>query len=162
MPASVTADDCAVAAMCRFFFSPGMPRCADSSTKKRAHPDLNQGPADLQSAALTTELCTHLIISPDSFYLGDAEIFANPCKINFVLLWRSAACRQIDDVHACMQHSNACMVHVLHVFKTLSGTILLLPIIECKRRDPTKRSGCKTSNTPSSYRTGDLLRSLKS
>ena len=23
----------------------------------RAHPDLNQGPADLQSAALTTELC---------------------------------------------------------------------------------------------------------
>ena len=25
----------------------------------RAHPDLNQGPADLQSAALTTELCTH-------------------------------------------------------------------------------------------------------
>ena len=27
---------------------------------KRAHPDLNQGPADLQSAALTTELCTHM------------------------------------------------------------------------------------------------------
>ena len=26
----------------------------------RAHPDLNQGPADLQSAALTTELCTHM------------------------------------------------------------------------------------------------------
>ena len=26
--------------------------------QKRAHPDLNQGPADLQSAALTTELCT--------------------------------------------------------------------------------------------------------
>ena len=26
----------------------------------RAHPDLNQGPADLQSAALTTELCTHV------------------------------------------------------------------------------------------------------
>ncbi len=25
----------------------------------RAHPDLSQGPADLQSAALTTELCTH-------------------------------------------------------------------------------------------------------
>ena len=30
---------------------------------KRAHPDLNQGPADLQSAALTTELCTHIAIS---------------------------------------------------------------------------------------------------
>ena len=29
----------------------------------RAHPDLNQGPADLQSAALTTELCTQW--SPD-------------------------------------------------------------------------------------------------
>jgi hypothetical protein len=28
--------------------------------KRRAHPDLNQGPADLQSAALTTELCTHV------------------------------------------------------------------------------------------------------
>ena len=27
----------------------------------RAHPDLNQGPADLQSAALTTELCTRCI-----------------------------------------------------------------------------------------------------
>ena len=27
---------------------------------QRAHPDLNQGPADLQSAALTTELCTRL------------------------------------------------------------------------------------------------------
>ena len=26
----------------------------------RAHPDLNQGPADLQSAALTIELCTQL------------------------------------------------------------------------------------------------------
>ena len=26
----------------------------------RAHPDLNQGPADLQSATLTTELCTHV------------------------------------------------------------------------------------------------------
>ena len=28
--------------------------------QKGAHPDLNQGPADLQSAALTTELCTRL------------------------------------------------------------------------------------------------------
>ena len=27
-------------------------------TRQRAHPDLNQGPADLQTAALTTELCT--------------------------------------------------------------------------------------------------------
>ena len=29
------------------------------SSLQRAHPDLSQGPADLQSAALTTELCTH-------------------------------------------------------------------------------------------------------
>ena len=29
--------------------------------KRRAHPDLNQGPADLQSAALTTELYNHAI-----------------------------------------------------------------------------------------------------
>ena len=33
-----------------------------SLQKKRAHPDLNQGPADLQSAALTTELCTHMTV----------------------------------------------------------------------------------------------------
>ena len=30
---------------------------------ERAHPDLNQGPADLQSAALATELCTLLLAS---------------------------------------------------------------------------------------------------
>ena len=30
-------------------------------TAKRAHPDLNQGPAHLQSAALTTELCTQMM-----------------------------------------------------------------------------------------------------
>jgi hypothetical protein len=30
-----------------------------SLPERRAHPDLNQGPADLQSAALATELCTH-------------------------------------------------------------------------------------------------------
>ena len=28
---------------------------------RRAHPELNQGPADLQSAALTTELYTHIM-----------------------------------------------------------------------------------------------------
>ena len=33
---------------------------------ERAHPDLNQGPADLQSAALTTELCTHIPIVLES------------------------------------------------------------------------------------------------
>ena len=31
-----------------------------SKSQKRAYPDLNQGPADLQSAALTTELYTHV------------------------------------------------------------------------------------------------------
>ena len=30
-----------------------------SLPERRAHPDLNQGPADMQSAALATELCTH-------------------------------------------------------------------------------------------------------
>ena len=34
---------------------------AQDGLQQRAHPDLNQGPADLQSAALTTELCTHLL-----------------------------------------------------------------------------------------------------
>ena len=37
------------------------PRAFDGNARKRAHPDLNQGPADLQSAALTTELCTHIL-----------------------------------------------------------------------------------------------------
>ena len=32
-------------------------------TMERAHPDLNQGPADLQSAALATELCTRVVAS---------------------------------------------------------------------------------------------------
>ena len=39
-------------------------KVVDSEIKKsgkiRADPDLNQGPADLQSAAPTTELCTQL------------------------------------------------------------------------------------------------------
>ena len=33
-------------------------------TTQRANPDLSQGPADLQSAALTTELLTHLRTNP--------------------------------------------------------------------------------------------------
>ena len=33
---------------------------SERASHRRAHPDLNQGPADLQSAALTTELCTHM------------------------------------------------------------------------------------------------------
>ena len=40
---------------------------------KRAHPDLNQGPADLQSAALITELCTQLSANP----LGIHEEFSH-------------------------------------------------------------------------------------
>ena len=36
------------------------PLASGSKGAKRAHSDLNQGPADLQSAALTTELCTQL------------------------------------------------------------------------------------------------------
>ena len=34
----------------------------------RAHPDLSQGPADLQSAALSTELCTHVFIACSCTY----------------------------------------------------------------------------------------------
>jgi hypothetical protein len=37
-----------------------MNRVPGNGLERRAHPDLNQGPADLQSAALTTELCTHV------------------------------------------------------------------------------------------------------
>ena len=37
-------------------------------SSKRAHPDLNQGPADLQAAALTTELCTQMTLTTASFH----------------------------------------------------------------------------------------------
>ena len=37
---------------------------------KRAHPDLNQGPADLQSAALTTELCTQMSVEVELLKFG--------------------------------------------------------------------------------------------
>ena len=36
-------------------------RAHQCSVRMSAHPDLNQGPADLQSAALTTELCTQML-----------------------------------------------------------------------------------------------------
>ena len=45
-------------ALVRFQFS--MFADGVACVQERAHPDLNQGPADLQSAALTTELCTQL------------------------------------------------------------------------------------------------------
>ena len=41
----------------------GTDRARSKGAIKRAHPDLNQGPADLQSAALTTELCTQCLHS---------------------------------------------------------------------------------------------------
>ena len=41
-----------------------------ATVPKRAHPDLNQGPADLQSAALTTELCTHWLVTSDKMGTG--------------------------------------------------------------------------------------------
>ena len=47
---------------CFYVLGKSTPPCTSNSSihhPKRAHPDLNQGPADLQSAALTTELCTH-------------------------------------------------------------------------------------------------------
>ena len=52
--------------------------------QKRAHPDLNQGPADLQSAALTTELCwiidfkalSRLYKSPLSSVLSSSSLFS--------------------------------------------------------------------------------------
>ena len=37
---------------------PGVSRARSRLISKRAHPDLNQEPADLQSVALTTDLCT--------------------------------------------------------------------------------------------------------
>ena len=45
-------------AACSWDRSWGPTRPSQAIRTRRAHPDLNQGPADLQSAALTTELCT--------------------------------------------------------------------------------------------------------
>ena len=43
--------------------------------QERAHPDLNQGPADLQSAALATELCTHALwCAAVGFYVHESEV----------------------------------------------------------------------------------------
>ena len=44
--------------------------CAPAQEGTRAHPDLSQGPADLQSTALTTELCTHLLMLSASLTYG--------------------------------------------------------------------------------------------
>ena len=42
--------------------------------QQSAHPDLNQGPADLQSAAVTTELCARLDIKNRScLFMGPAQ-----------------------------------------------------------------------------------------
>ena len=53
---------------------------------KRAHPDLNQGPADLQSAALTTELCTHMR-GHDSI-----SAFLHLHKLLQMLAWEVSGC----------------------------------------------------------------------
>ena len=37
----------------------------------RAHPDLNQGPADQQSAALTTELCTQMMKGNNCLWINE-------------------------------------------------------------------------------------------
>ena len=51
---------------------------------ERAHPDLSQGPADLQSAALTTDLCTQLHSvtrpSPLQAYLQRARYMLLPVQ----------------------------------------------------------------------------------
>ena len=53
-----------------------MVNICNMSANERAHPDSSQGPADLQSAALATELCTHTI----SFRIvGYTSIF-NGCE----------------------------------------------------------------------------------
>ena len=49
----------ALAAATRGGFGRRWPSARRAMIWMRAHPDLNQGPADLQSAALATELCTH-------------------------------------------------------------------------------------------------------
>ena len=48
----------------------GKPSGNDRVRAQRAHPDLNQGPADLQSAALTTELCTQMSVEVELLKFG--------------------------------------------------------------------------------------------
>ena len=45
---------------------------SERKIRMRAHPDLNQGPADLQSAALTTELCTRMVLPARALATDDA------------------------------------------------------------------------------------------
>ena len=52
-------------AVAAWFSLASLPSTMATSNGKRAHPDLNQGPADLRSAALTTELCTQLTFVAD-------------------------------------------------------------------------------------------------
>ena len=54
-----------------------------SSSTKRAHPELNQGPADLQSAALTTELYTRS--DDQAFKPKDATRFSSKKTFQKVL-----------------------------------------------------------------------------
>ena len=65
---------------------------ASVQRKWRAHPDLNQGPADLQSAALTTELCTHaqrvVAFSLLAFSAGSASHGLSRCFAILHILYR--------------------------------------------------------------------------
>ena len=51
-----------------------MSRCETKHMLQRAHPVLNQGPADLQSAALATELCTHVKDGAGAAHLRKAVV----------------------------------------------------------------------------------------
>ena len=52
----------------------------------RAHPDSNQGPADLQSAALTTELCTQVMVFGESEFIRQGNPAA--AKTRDVWIWK--------------------------------------------------------------------------
>ena len=52
-----------------------------SAQERRAHPDLNQGPADLQSAALATELCTHGCVARGKGYALQCAFSSLPARL---------------------------------------------------------------------------------
>ena len=62
-------------------------------TRERAHPDLNQGPADLQSAALTTELCTQVMIHAASQFNP-----TNRVRPNSLSYLRPGSIRQVAEI----------------------------------------------------------------
>ena len=74
---------------------------------------MNQGPADLQSAALTTELCTHLTFSPPASFYNLYEFRISILRLWHALVETFGACKHskrriVSTYRACLRtkHNN--------------------------------------------------------